>query len=44
MGVYDFSIVKDGRLFGININLRIDPKLKLYTAKVIMELNEVIAT
>ena len=26
MGVYDFSIVKDKRLPGINNNLRIDPK------------------
>ena len=31
MGVYDFSIVKDRRLFGINTNLRIDHKLIPHT-------------
>ena len=25
MGVYEFSIVRDGTLFGINTDLRIDP-------------------
>ena len=31
MGVYDFSIVKDRRLFGINTNFRIDHKSIPYT-------------
>ena len=31
MGVYDVSIIKDRRLFGINTNLRIDHKSIPYT-------------